>query len=143
MSGQQLEQKLQLAAETFRSYRKTAFAERSELMLRATAILDSDKQKYARLMTLEMGKPIKGAVLEIEKCALVCRYYAENAEGHLADEVVETNATRFCRFKPLGTVLAHALELSLLASVSFRRAALMAKMRLAEAASNVPKSPSD
>ncbi|MGI8917134.1 MAG: NAD-dependent succinate-semialdehyde dehydrogenase [Pyrinomonadaceae bacterium] len=107
LSGQQLEQKLQLAAETFRSYRKTTFAERSELMLRATAILDSDKQKYARLMTLEMGKPLKGAVQEIEKCALVCRYYAENAEGHLADEVVETNATRsFVRFHPLGPVLA-------------------------------------
>ncbi len=105
--GQQLEQKLQLAAETFRSYRQTAFAERSELMLRAAAILDSDKQKYARLMTLEMGKPIKGAVQEIEKCALVCRYYAENAEGHLADQVVETDATRsFVRFQPLGPVLA-------------------------------------
>ena len=58
-------------------------------------------------MTLEMGKPIKGAVQEVEKCALVCRYYAENAERHLADQVVETNATRsYVRFQPLGPVLA-------------------------------------
>lgn len=107
LSGQQLEQKLQLAAETFRSYRKTSFAQRAELMLRAAAILETEKQKYARLMTLEMGKPIKGAVQEIEKCALVCRYYAESAEGHLADQIVETNATRsFVRFQPLGPVLA-------------------------------------
>ena len=107
LSGQQLEQKLQRAADTFRSYRKTSFAERTELLLRAAAILETDKQKYSRLMTLEMGKPIKGAVQEIEKCALVCRYYAENAEGHLADQVIETNATRsFVRFQPLGPVLA-------------------------------------
>lgn len=107
LSGQQLEQKLQLAANTFRSYRKTTFAERAELMLRAAAILETNKQKFAALMTLEMGKPITGAVQEIEKCALVCRYYAENAADHLADEFVETNATRsFVRFQPLGPVLA-------------------------------------
>ena len=107
LSGEQLEQKLQLAAETFRTYRKTSFAERTELMLRAAAVLETGKQKFARLMTLEMGKPIKGAVQEVEKCALVCRYYAENAERHLADEVVETNATRsYVHFQPLGPVLA-------------------------------------
>ena len=107
LSAQQLEQKLQLASDTFRTYRKTSFVERAELMLQAAAILEADKQKFARLMTIEMGKPIKGAVQEIEKCALVCRYYAENAERHLADEVVETNATRsYVRFQPLGPVLA-------------------------------------
>ncbi len=107
LSSPQLQQKLQLAANTFRTYRLTPFVQRAELMLRAAAILDSDKQKFARLMTLEMGKPIKGAVQEIEKCALVCRYYAENGERHLADQVVETNATRsYVRFQPLGPVLA-------------------------------------
>ncbi|MDQ3473887.1 MAG: NAD-dependent succinate-semialdehyde dehydrogenase, partial [Acidobacteriota bacterium] len=107
LSEQPLEHKLQLAADTFRSYRNTSFAERGELMLRAAQILETDKQKYARLMTLEMGKPIKGAVQEIEKCALVCRYYAEHAGSYLADQLVETNATRsFVRFQPLGPVLA-------------------------------------
>ncbi|HEX4900695.1 MAG TPA: aldehyde dehydrogenase family protein, partial [Pyrinomonadaceae bacterium] len=107
LTTQELGQKLQLAADTFRSYRTTSFADRSERMLRAASLLEADKQKYARLMTLEMGKPIKGAVQEVEKCALVCRYYAENAERHLADQVVETNATRsYVRFQPLGPVLA-------------------------------------
>ena len=107
LSAQQLEQKLQLAADTFRTYRKTSFAERAELRSQAAAILEADKHKFARLMTIEMGKPIKGAVQEIEKCALVCRYYAENAARHLADEVIETNATRsYVSFQPLGAVLA-------------------------------------
>ena len=76
-------------------------------MLHAADILEAEKQKFARLMTIEMGKPIKGAVQEVEKCALVCRYYAENAKRHLADQVVETNASRsFVRFQPLGPVLA-------------------------------------
>ena len=58
-------------------------------------------------MTLEMGKPLKAAVSEAEKCALVCRYYAENAERHLEDLVVETNAKQsYVRFQPLGPVLA-------------------------------------
>lgn len=77
------------------------------MMQRAAEILESEKNDFARLMTLEMGKPINAAVQEAEKCALVCRYYAENAERHLADEVVETNATKsFVRFQPLGVVLA-------------------------------------
>ncbi|MEP6922406.1 MAG: NADP-dependent succinic semialdehyde dehydrogenase [bacterium] len=107
LSDQQLEEKLERAANTFRTYRHTPFAEREQRMLRAAEILETDKQTLARMMTTEMGKPIKGAVQEIEKCALVCRYYAENAKHHLADTVVETNASRsFVRFQPLGSVLA-------------------------------------
>jgi len=107
LTEQQLEEKLARAANTFRSYRHTPFAHREVLMLRAAEILEGEKQKFARLMTIEMGKPIKGAVQEIEKCALVCRYYAENAKRHLADEVIETNARRsYIHFQPLGPVLA-------------------------------------
>src|ERR1041384_6465758 len=59
------------------------------------------------MMTEEMGKPIKAAISEAEKCALVCRYYAENAQHHLADQVVETNAQKsYVKFQPLGPVLA-------------------------------------
>src|ERR1041384_5811912 len=59
------------------------------------------------MMTEEMGKPIKAAISEAEKCALVCRYYAENAQHHLADQVVETNAQKsYVHFQPLGPVLA-------------------------------------
>ena len=77
------------------------------MMMRAAEILENEKQEFARMMTLEMGKPIKGAVQETEKCAWVCRYYAENAERHLADEVIETQATKsYVHFQPLGVVLA-------------------------------------
>jgi succinate-semialdehyde dehydrogenase / glutarate-semialdehyde dehydrogenase len=103
----ELEEKLQRASKTFQGYRHTAFAERAPLMVRAAEILGSDKQNLARIMTLEMGKPIKAAMQEAEKCALVCRYYADHAEQHLADQFVETAATKsYVRFQPLGVVLA-------------------------------------
>lgn len=107
LSESELNEKLQRAADTFRSYRNTTLAERKPMMMRAAEILESEKHELARLMTTEMGKPIKGAVAEAEKCALVCRYYAENARRHLAEQVVETNATKsYVRFDPLGPVLA-------------------------------------
>src|SRR5207249_9443103 len=93
--------------ETFREHRRSSFSQRAAMMQRAAEILDSEKKAFARTMTLEMGKPINAAVQEAEKCAWVCRYYAENAEQHLADEVVETNAAKsFIRYQPLGVVLA-------------------------------------
>lgn len=107
LSQEQLDAKLQLAHETFRNYRRNSFAERAQMMLRAGEILEAEKKDFARVMALEMGKPINGGVQEAEKCAWVCRYYAENAEKHLADELVETNANRsYVRFQPLGAVLA-------------------------------------
>ena len=107
LSEAQIDEKLQRAADTFRSYRRTAFKERESMMMRAAEILETEKNDFARLMTTEMGKPIKGAVGEAEKCAWVCRYYAENARHHLADELVETNAKKsYVRFQPLGPVLA-------------------------------------
>ena len=76
-------------------------------MMRAAAILREDQAALAQLMTLEMGKVIHEARAEIEKCAWVCEFYAENAESFLADEMVETNASKsFISFEPLGIVLA-------------------------------------
>jgi len=107
LSAQQIEQKLQLAADTFRTYRRTSFADRARMMMRAAEILESEKQELGKTMTLEMGKPLKAAIGEAEKCAWVCRYYAENAERHLADQIVETNAKKsYVHFQPLGPVLA-------------------------------------
>ncbi len=91
LSADQIEEKLQLAADTFRTYRHTSFAERSRMMLRAAEILETEKHELGKLMTIEMGKPLKAAIAEAEKCAWVCRYYAENAQHHLADQMVETN----------------------------------------------------
>ena len=107
LSTEQIEEKLKLAADTFRTYRHTPFEERARMMTRAAEILESDKNTFAKIMTTEMGKPIKAAVSEAEKCAWVCRYYAENAQYHLADQIVETNAGKsYVKFQPLGPVLA-------------------------------------
>ena len=103
----QIELKLQLAASAFHDHRRTSFADRAAKMMRAAEILEKEKDECARLMTLEMGKPLKAAVAEAQKCATGCRYYAENAERFLADEIVETGAKRsFIRYLPIGPVLA-------------------------------------
>lgn len=107
LNDDQLNQKLHQAADTFAAYRHTSIAERTPMMLRAAEILESEKLSIGRLMTIEMGKPIKSAVGEAEKCAWVCRYYAENAQYHLADQLIETDAQKsFVRFQPIGPVLA-------------------------------------
>src|SRR5258706_13569210 len=85
LSQQQLDDKIQLAYETFRTYRRTSFADRARMMTRAAEILEAEKKDFAQVMTLEMGKPIKNAGQEAEKCASVCRYYVQNAQRHLAD----------------------------------------------------------
>jgi succinate-semialdehyde dehydrogenase / glutarate-semialdehyde dehydrogenase len=107
LSDNQIEERLRLAVTTLRSKRRAPFAVRAEKMMRAAEILETEKEKFGRLMTTEMGKPLKSAMEEAAKCAWVCRYYAETAEQMLADKVVETNATlSFIRYQPLGVVLA-------------------------------------
>jgi succinate-semialdehyde dehydrogenase/glutarate-semialdehyde dehydrogenase len=107
LSDAQLEEKLQKAADTFLRYRKVPFAERARMMQNAATILEKDKENCARVMTTEMGKTFRSAVDEAAKCAWVCRYYAEKAERFLADEIVETTASRsYVRYQPLGPVLA-------------------------------------
>src|SRR2546422_9230803 len=102
-----IEQKLEKAASAAKQCRRTSFAERTQRMSSAAAILEQRKDARGRLMTLEMGKLRKAALAEIEKCASGCRYYAENAERHLAPEAVQTDARRSeKRFQPLGPVLA-------------------------------------
>src|SRR5919206_2257764 len=107
LADAEIEAKLQRAAETFSAYRRTSFAERAEKMLRAAEILETEQEAFGRLMTTEMGKPLKAACEEAVKCASGCPYYAENAEHFLADEEVKTNATRsFVKYQPLGPILA-------------------------------------
>ena len=107
LTADELEAKLALAAEAFAAHRRTSFAERAERMQRAAGILEARKEEFARLMTVEMGKPIRAAREEVAKCAWVCRYYAERAEGFLSDEDVESSATRsYVAFQPTGVVLA-------------------------------------
>src|SRR5260370_9258746 len=107
LSDAEIEVKLQKAADAFVSYRKVPFAERARMMVKAAEIMEGEKEIFARIMTTEMGKPLRSAADEAAKCAWVCRYYAENAEKFLADEIVETTASRsYIRYQPLGAVLA-------------------------------------
>jgi succinate-semialdehyde dehydrogenase / glutarate-semialdehyde dehydrogenase len=107
LTAVEIESKLALAAATFPKFRKLSFAERARMMRKAGDLLESEKEELACLMTTEMGKTLRSAMDEAVKCAGACRYYADNAERFLADEVVETNATRsFVRYQPLGVVLA-------------------------------------
>src|ERR1700726_4460010 len=106
LTASQIEAKLSLASKTFDTFRKTSFAERARMMNKAADILVREKETLGRLMTLEMGKTYRSAVDEAVKCAWGCRYYAENTERFLADQIVETPASRsFVRYQPLGVIL--------------------------------------
>ncbi|NWG28186.1 MAG: NAD-dependent succinate-semialdehyde dehydrogenase [Ignavibacteriaceae bacterium] len=91
----------------FEKWKETSFKFRSELMMKAANLLREKKEEYSRLMTLEMGKPIAQSRAEVDKCAWVCDYYAENAENFLSDEIIQTDASKsFVTFQPVGIVLA-------------------------------------
>ena len=106
MPDSQIEEKIRRAALAFPKFQSLTFAERAGMMMKAGAILESEKNELAALMTTEMGKTLRSAVDEAAKCALVCRYYAEHAEQFLADEVIDTTASRsFVRYQPLGVIL--------------------------------------
>ncbi len=103
----EIEERLKRAEEAFEHHRREPFAKRGQLMLAAASLLEQGKKELAQTITLEMGKLLGGAIGEIEKCARVCRFYAENAERFLEDEPVQTDAARsFVRYQPLGAVLA-------------------------------------
>ncbi len=107
LTDAELETKLSLADSAFQSYRKTTMADRSRWLNRAADILEKDKLKFAQIMTEEMGKPIKSAIAEAAKCALVCRFYAEKAPEFLANVEVASDASKsFVAYQPLGVVLA-------------------------------------
>ncbi len=143
LSDAELEARIGRAAETFRSWRRRPFAERAALMRRAADVLDGRKEHWGRVMTLEMGKTFKSAVAEAEKCAWVCRHYADEAERLLADEEVKASATRsFVRFLPIGPVLAvMPWNFPFWQVFRFAAPALMAgNVGLLKHASNVPQS---
>jgi succinate-semialdehyde dehydrogenase / glutarate-semialdehyde dehydrogenase len=142
LSDAQIEEKLQLASAAFSRHRKLSFAERARMMVKAAEILERDKEAFGRLMTTEMGKPFRAAVEEAAKCAWACRYYAENAERFLADEVVETGTGRsYIRYQPLGPILAvMPWNFPFWQVMRFAAPALMAgNVGLLKHASNVPQ----
>jgi succinate-semialdehyde dehydrogenase / glutarate-semialdehyde dehydrogenase len=142
-SDAEVEAKLTQALRAFDEQRKLSFAERAKRMLAAADILERDKRAYGKMMTEEMGKTLKSAIAEAEKCALACRYYAEHAAEYLRDEPVKTEAANsFIRYLPIGPVLAvMPWNFPFWQVIRFAAPALMAgNVGLLKHASNVPRS---
>ncbi|MFL5810834.1 MAG: NAD-dependent succinate-semialdehyde dehydrogenase, partial [Flavisolibacter sp.] len=98
---------LSLAEKAYKQWRKTSFKERSMLMLRVAELLITKRDDLAYTITLEMGKTLKEAKAEVEKCATSCRYYAENAECFLKEENMPSDASKsYVRYDPIGAILA-------------------------------------
>jgi succinate-semialdehyde dehydrogenase/glutarate-semialdehyde dehydrogenase len=107
LSAQELERLLALAAEAAPRWRRTPVAERAAVVARLGELLDAEKERLGRLMTLEMGKPIQAAIDEAAKCATGCRFYAEHGPSFVADTVIDDEGHRsFVSYQPLGVVLA-------------------------------------
>ena len=107
VSDAELEVKLSTGHKAFLEWKNVPLSERSQLLKNAGVILRENVEKYARMITLEMGKPLSESRAEVNKCAWVCDYYAENASRFLADEVIATDAQKsFVRHNPLGVILA-------------------------------------
>ena len=99
--------KIEKAQKTWLSWKNTSFSERAALLLNTSGVLKQRKEELAALMAIELGKPLKAGIMEIEKCAFVCEYYAENGERFLKDEFIQTDAGKsFVSFQPIGVVLA-------------------------------------
>jgi len=91
----------------YQNWRKLTFKKRAELLFKTASVLRKNKVKYAEIMTLEMGKPITQALAEVDKCAWVCDYYAENAKVILQKEAIKTDASEsFVQFDSIGIILA-------------------------------------
>jgi len=107
MSSSEIDEIIKSADIAFNEWKNVGFDERAKLMKNAAAVLNEKKNELAKLMTLEMGKPILQSYAEVEKCAWVSEYYSDNAEQFLSDEIIETDASKsFVSYNPLGVVLA-------------------------------------
>ena len=144
LDDEALESKLAGAARAAAAWRRVSIAERAAVLTRAAEILDRERDRFGRLMTLEMGKLLGAAVDEAHKCALGCRYYAEHAARLLAPEVVTETATEreLVMYQPLGVVLAvMPWNFPFWQVVRFAAPAMAAgNVALLKHASNVPQS---
>jgi len=106
-SAAEVDAKLARASEAARRWRRTPVGERAAMVGRLAELLEAEKERLGRMMTLEMGKPIRAAVEEAAKCATACRYYAEHGPDFIADRHVEDAGHRsYVAYDPLGVVLA-------------------------------------
>lgn len=106
-STKQVNDKIEQANKAWSNWKDKSFDERAILIRKVASLLLRRKEELAKLMAIEMGKPLAGGMAEIEKCAAVCTYYADNAKTFLQDECIETEASKsFVTFQPLGVILA-------------------------------------
>ncbi|MDP4115418.1 MAG: NAD-dependent succinate-semialdehyde dehydrogenase [Bacteroidota bacterium] len=107
MSPSQIASILQESHKEFLNWKNVSLSDRAVKMLKAASVLRQKKNEFAAIITLEMGKPLVQAKAEVEKCALVCKYFAENAERFLADIPVKTDYSKsYVTFNPLGVIFA-------------------------------------
>lgn len=102
----EVEKILAKSSRAFEGWKRTVFAERSALMRNTALLLRNNAGRLASVITTEMGKPISESKAEIEKCAWLCEYYADHAEGFLTEEIIETDAdSSYVSYEPLGVIL--------------------------------------
>ncbi|MEY2488529.1 MAG: succinate-semialdehyde dehydrogenase / glutarate-semialdehyde dehydrogenase [Verrucomicrobiota bacterium] len=107
LDSAQIEEKLTKAARAFERHRRASFAQRAEWMMATSQLLEQEKERLARIVTLEMGKLLRAGIDEVTKCVRGCRFYAENAECFLTDQTIPTEAARsYVHYEPIGAVLA-------------------------------------
>jgi len=105
LSNEELNTQIQRSWDAFRSYRQTDLATRREKLLKLASLIDENPEKYAQIVTEEMGKPFTAAIAEVKKAAVHCRYYAENAEAFMKPKLVETEHKRSqVEYHPLGPI---------------------------------------
>jgi succinate-semialdehyde dehydrogenase/glutarate-semialdehyde dehydrogenase len=142
LSTADIDKALTRARDAYEKHRLTSFADRAARMRKVGGLLEKECRELGRLMTVEMGKPIKAAIAEAEKCATACNYYADNAERFLADQGVPMEGgDGWIAFQPVGVVLAiMPWNFPLWQVFRFAAPALMAgNVGLLKHASNVPQ----
>ena len=142
LTHEQLSQKIERSQVAFQQFRTTTYEQRRQWLHQAADILEKDADRFAQLMTLEMGKPIKEAIAEAKKCAWVCRFYADQGEDFLADRSAESDGSAaWISYQPLGTILAvMPWNFPFWQVFRFAAPALMAgNVALLKHASNVPQ----
>jgi succinate-semialdehyde dehydrogenase/glutarate-semialdehyde dehydrogenase len=138
----EIELALKNASSAFEKHRRRSFADRASKLQRAAEILENEREHFARTITSEMGKLLRGSIDEIEKCARGCRFYAEHGEKFLSDQLIPSDANRSSiRYQPLGPVLAiMPWNFPFWQVFRFAAPALMAgNVALLKHASNVPQ----